>query len=127
MARYVVRVRRGPIDLVYVMGWVSHLEAFWMDPAQKRFFRHLASFSRLILFDKRGTGGVGSTAANRLVDGRDAGDQARIGRPSRRHQVGREDGDSAAAGHRRGDKSDLHGRLTIHGSQHVHLSLDNRL
>jgi class 3 adenylate cyclase len=46
----------GPIDLVYVMGWVSHLEAFWMDPAQERFFRHLASFSRLILFDKRGTG-----------------------------------------------------------------------
>jgi class 3 adenylate cyclase len=38
------------------MGWVSHLEAFWMDPAQERFFRHLASFSRLILFDKRGTG-----------------------------------------------------------------------
>jgi class 3 adenylate cyclase/pimeloyl-ACP methyl ester carboxylesterase len=46
----------GPIDLVYVMGWVSHLEAFWMDPAQERFFRHLSSFSRLILFDKRGTG-----------------------------------------------------------------------
>ena len=46
----------GPIDLVYVMGWVSHLEAFWMDPGQERFFRRLASFSRLILFDKRGTG-----------------------------------------------------------------------
>jgi class 3 adenylate cyclase len=49
-------VGEGPIDLVYVMGWVSHLEAFWMDPGQERFFRRLASFSRLILFDKRGTG-----------------------------------------------------------------------
>ncbi len=46
----------GPRDLIYVMGWVSHLEAFWMEPSFERFFRRLASFSRLILFDKRGTG-----------------------------------------------------------------------
>lgn len=56
----------GPIDLVYVMGWVSHLEAFWMDPAQERFFRRLASFSRLILFDKRGTGLSDRVAINHL-------------------------------------------------------------
>jgi pimeloyl-ACP methyl ester carboxylesterase len=56
----------GPIDLVYVMGWVSHLEAFWMDPAQERFFRRLASFSRLILFDKRGTGLSDRVAINQL-------------------------------------------------------------
>ncbi|HEY7288736.1 MAG TPA: alpha/beta fold hydrolase [Vicinamibacterales bacterium] len=46
----------GPVDLVFVMGWVSHLEYFWKEPAFARFLSRLASFSRLILFDKRGTG-----------------------------------------------------------------------
>jgi pimeloyl-ACP methyl ester carboxylesterase/DNA-binding winged helix-turn-helix (wHTH) protein len=46
----------GPIDLVFVMGWVSHLEYFWKEPSFARFLQRLASFSRLILFDKRGTG-----------------------------------------------------------------------
>lgn len=46
----------GPIDLVFVMGWVSHLEYFWAEPSFSRFLHRLASFSRLILFDKRGTG-----------------------------------------------------------------------
>ncbi len=46
----------GPIDLVFVMGWVSNLEAFWQEPSVAGFFNRLASFSRLILFDKRGTG-----------------------------------------------------------------------
>jgi pimeloyl-ACP methyl ester carboxylesterase/DNA-binding winged helix-turn-helix (wHTH) protein len=46
----------GPIDLVFVMGWVSHLEYFWAEPSFAKFLRRLASFSRLILFDKRGTG-----------------------------------------------------------------------
>lgn len=46
----------GPIDLVYVPGWVSHIEYGWEQPLVARFFRRLASFSRLILFDKRGTG-----------------------------------------------------------------------
>lgn len=46
----------GPIDLVFVMGWVSHLDYFWREPAFARFLTRLASFSRLILFDKRGTG-----------------------------------------------------------------------
>jgi class 3 adenylate cyclase len=46
----------GPIDLVVVPGWVSNIEAFWEEPSFARFFRELASFSRLILFDKRGTG-----------------------------------------------------------------------
>lgn len=46
----------GPIDLVYVPGWVSHLEYGWTQPRVARMFRRLASFSRLILFDKRGTG-----------------------------------------------------------------------
>lgn len=46
----------GPIDLVFVMGWVSHLDYFWNEPSFARFLTRLASFSRLILFDKRGTG-----------------------------------------------------------------------
>ena len=46
----------GAIDLVFVMGWVSHLEMFWKQPSFARFLRRLATFSRLILFDKRGTG-----------------------------------------------------------------------
>jgi pimeloyl-ACP methyl ester carboxylesterase len=46
----------GPIDLVLVPGWVSNLDAFWEEPAVEEFYRRLAAFSRLILFDKRGTG-----------------------------------------------------------------------
>jgi pimeloyl-ACP methyl ester carboxylesterase/DNA-binding winged helix-turn-helix (wHTH) protein len=46
----------APLDLVFVMGWVSHLEYFWREPHFARFLRRLASFARLILFDKRGTG-----------------------------------------------------------------------
>jgi len=46
----------GPLDLVFVMGWVSHLEYFWREPTFARFLLRLASFARLILFDKRGTG-----------------------------------------------------------------------
>lgn len=49
-------IGEGPIDLVFVMGWVSHLEYFWTEPGFARFLRRLATFSRVILFDKRGTG-----------------------------------------------------------------------
>ncbi|MCA9128972.1 MAG: alpha/beta fold hydrolase [Planctomycetales bacterium] len=47
---------KGEIDIVFVMGWVSHLEWFWKEPGFGKFLNRLASFSRLILFDKRGTG-----------------------------------------------------------------------
>src|SRR5262249_30278293 len=46
----------GPFDLVFVMGWISHLEYSWSEPSFARFLRRLATFSRVILFDKRGTG-----------------------------------------------------------------------
>ncbi len=46
----------APLDLVFVMGWISHLEYFWTEPTFARFLRRLASFCRVILFDKRGTG-----------------------------------------------------------------------
>src|SRR5687768_8376643 len=49
-------IGEAPLDLVFVMGWVSHLEYFWREPNFARFLNRLASFSRLILFDKRGTG-----------------------------------------------------------------------
>ncbi|HSC70923.1 MAG TPA: alpha/beta hydrolase, partial [Candidatus Methylomirabilis sp.] len=46
----------GALDLVFVPGFVSNVEYIWQDPALARYFKRLASFSRLILFDKRGTG-----------------------------------------------------------------------
>lgn len=49
-------VGSGPIDLVFVMGWVSHLESFWSEPHFARFLNRLSTMARLILFDKRGTG-----------------------------------------------------------------------
>jgi class 3 adenylate cyclase len=49
-------VGEGPLDLVYVAGWISNVELAWEEPTYARFLRRLASFSRLITFDKRGTG-----------------------------------------------------------------------
>jgi len=46
----------GPRGLVFVSGWVSQRESGWDEPLLARFRRRLASFNRLILFDKRGTG-----------------------------------------------------------------------
>jgi pimeloyl-ACP methyl ester carboxylesterase/DNA-binding winged helix-turn-helix (wHTH) protein/class 3 adenylate cyclase len=49
-------VGEGDMDVVFVMGWISHLEYFWKHHSFASFLNRLASFSRLILFDKRGTG-----------------------------------------------------------------------
>ena len=46
----------GPIDLIYIPGWVSHLDLIWEQPLFASFLRRLATFSRVIVFDKRGTG-----------------------------------------------------------------------
>jgi pimeloyl-ACP methyl ester carboxylesterase len=46
----------GPIDLVLVLGFATHLELQWESPQFARFFERIASFARLIVFDKRGTG-----------------------------------------------------------------------
>lgn len=46
----------GPVDLLYMAPWFSHLEINWEEPRNARFLRRLASFSRLILFDRRGNG-----------------------------------------------------------------------
>jgi pimeloyl-ACP methyl ester carboxylesterase len=55
LAYQVVGKKNGP-DLVLVPGWVSNIEAFWEHPSMAHFLKRLAGFSRLILFDKRGTG-----------------------------------------------------------------------
>jgi pimeloyl-ACP methyl ester carboxylesterase/DNA-binding CsgD family transcriptional regulator len=49
-------VGEGPTDLILVPGFVSHVEVAWEEPRLARFLSRLASFSRLIMFDKRGTG-----------------------------------------------------------------------
>lgn len=46
----------GPIDVVYIPGWVSNIDMMWTEPRLATFLTGLAKFSRLILFDKRGTG-----------------------------------------------------------------------
>ena len=46
----------GPRDLLFVPGFVSNVEALWQSPARASFFRRLATFARVIMFDKRGTG-----------------------------------------------------------------------
>jgi pimeloyl-ACP methyl ester carboxylesterase len=46
----------GPLDLVLVLGFASHIELQWESPAFAQFFERISSFSRLIIFDKRGTG-----------------------------------------------------------------------
>src|SRR5215212_10649978 len=46
----------GPLDLVFLFGWPSHLVLMWENPAFAEFLHRLASFSRLILFDRTGNG-----------------------------------------------------------------------
>ncbi len=46
----------GPVDMVLLLGWVTHLELAWEIPELARFLSRLASFCRLIIIDKRGTG-----------------------------------------------------------------------
>lgn len=49
-------VGEGPVDLVFIPGWYSHVEAHWEEPLVAHFLERLSSFSRLILFDRRGIG-----------------------------------------------------------------------
>ena len=46
----------GPVDLVVMLGWVSHVELMWQHPSLASFLRRLARFARVIVHDKRGTG-----------------------------------------------------------------------
>jgi pimeloyl-ACP methyl ester carboxylesterase len=58
----------GPLDLVLVHGWVQSFDAGWEIEPTRRFYRRLASFSRLILFDKRGIGLSDRVALDDLPD-----------------------------------------------------------
>src|SRR5438552_10658362 len=49
-------VGEGSLDLVFIPSLTHHVELVWENPPQAQFFRRLASISRLLLFDKRGTG-----------------------------------------------------------------------
>ena len=49
-------IGNGPIDLVFVPGFISHVDHVWEEPRWAGFLERLASFARLICFDKRGTG-----------------------------------------------------------------------
>jgi len=58
----------GPVDLVYMQPWISHLEDIWEEPRYERFLLRFASFSRLILFDRRGCGMSDPVPADRPPD-----------------------------------------------------------
>src|ERR1700758_1910822 len=49
-------VGEGPIDLLWVPTWIWQIEHMWEDPYTARLLRTIASFSRLIMFDRRGLG-----------------------------------------------------------------------
>jgi class 3 adenylate cyclase len=55
----------GPIDILFVLGWVTHIERMWTQPRIARFLERLASFSRVMVFDKRGVG-----LSDRVPEGR---------------------------------------------------------
>jgi class 3 adenylate cyclase/alpha-beta hydrolase superfamily lysophospholipase len=56
----------GPSDLLYFYGLGSHIEALWDDGPTAEFLRRLASFSRLIFFDRRGTGASDGVSRNAI-------------------------------------------------------------
>jgi len=61
-------VGHGPLDLVFVPGFISNLEVHWEDPGFSHLLRRLSAFTRLILFDKRGTGLSDRVDAHHLPD-----------------------------------------------------------
>ncbi len=46
----------GPLDLLFLPGWISQIEQLWEAPGNRRFLERLTAFGRLILYDSRGTG-----------------------------------------------------------------------
>jgi pimeloyl-ACP methyl ester carboxylesterase/AraC-like DNA-binding protein len=46
----------GAVDIIYIPGWVSNIDMMWAEPRLAAFLTRLTLFSRLIIFDKRGTG-----------------------------------------------------------------------
>ena len=46
----------GPRDLLFIQNWASNIEVMWEEPELAHYFERLASFARVLVFDKRGTG-----------------------------------------------------------------------
>ncbi|MDQ4005505.1 MAG: adenylate/guanylate cyclase domain-containing protein [Actinomycetota bacterium] len=68
----------APLDVVYVPGWVSHLEAVWDDSRYGTALRKLTRFARVILFDKRGTGLSDRVPVDRLPTLEERMDEIRL-------------------------------------------------
>ncbi len=62
----------GPIDILALFGWITQVEHVWEEPSLRRFIERLTSFSRLIIFDRRGTG-----LSDPASDGFDLDDEVR--------------------------------------------------
>jgi class 3 adenylate cyclase/alpha-beta hydrolase superfamily lysophospholipase len=56
----------GPVDILFVLGWVTHVERMWTEPRLARFLTRLSSFGRLLVFDKRGVGLSDRVSEDRL-------------------------------------------------------------
>jgi pimeloyl-ACP methyl ester carboxylesterase/DNA-binding CsgD family transcriptional regulator len=61
-------IGQGPIDLVFVPGFISNLELHWEEPGYSHLLRRLSAFARVIHFDKRGTGLSDRMDAQHLPD-----------------------------------------------------------
>ena len=59
-------VGNGPVDLLYCYGLGSHIELSWYSPTSAELLPRLASFSRLIFFDRRGTGASDGVSRNAI-------------------------------------------------------------
>jgi pimeloyl-ACP methyl ester carboxylesterase len=70
-------VGEGPLDLVFIGPWVSNVDVMWEEPRLARLLEHLARFSRLICFDRRGTGASDSVALDTLPSLEQWSDDAR--------------------------------------------------
>jgi pimeloyl-ACP methyl ester carboxylesterase len=46
----------GPVDLVFITQWGTNVDTIWEEPSAARYYDRLASFARVIVFDKRGSG-----------------------------------------------------------------------
>ena len=73
----------GPIDILFVLGWVTHIERMWDQPLIARFLERLASFARVMVFDKRGVGMSDRVPEDRLPS-LEVTDRRRPGRDGRR-------------------------------------------
>ena len=73
----------GPIDICSSLGWITHIERMWTEPRLARLLTRLASFSRVMMFDKRGVGLSDRVPEDRLPIARGA-DGRRASRDGRR-------------------------------------------